>query len=146
MREEPKHPRPSGLLPHRPCCPGYRWDELSYLAPGSLPSRLAILTLHRPLTSPTHTFYWGIPFWESHSRGIFTEWKYAKGKDFPTDYMSGALQKPIVFHGDSSRDHQRQAAEEDALILPKLWSGLYNPVPICASQPPHFPIATTSKT
>lgn len=126
MRGDPKHYRPSGLLSNGPRYPHSRsWTRL----PGSrwwtqLPgSRKPPLwaELHwpfSPLPPPHPSPAPSLPFTrasrpkKAHSRGIFTKWEHPEGKDFPTwlhVWLSGTSSL-YFFHGDSSRDHQRQPA------------------------------------
>ena len=99
-------------------------DGLSSLAPGNLPCGLSCtdpspLFLPSSPTPPPHPSPPPpLPFTrasrpkKAHSRGIFTKWEHPEGKDLPTwlhVWLSGTSSL-YFFHGDSSRDHQRQPA------------------------------------
>lgn len=127
MRGDSSCCRPSGSLSGRAPCPGSK-----------LMGR-ATLTLLSPLLPCP---YQHTPPEEAHSRGIFTEWERPEGKDFSTDYMSGALEHLLFFPWWFIQGSWETGCWERCRCLPKLWSGLYNLVLIYAWKPPHFPFAT----
>lgn len=119
--------------------PGSLSGEPPCLGSGTVQNSRATLTLLSPLLPYP---YQGTPPEEAHSRGIFTEWERPEGKDFSTDYMSGALEHLLFFPWWFIQGSWETGCWERRRCLPKLWSGLYTLVLIYIWDPPHFPLAT----